>query len=176
MGKLSSDARLALLTEADTARAIGRLNNLLYEFTSPLDRFVTLVVAVLDPSRHLVTLVNAGHLSPMLYRPSSTILQEVVPKEVTGVPLGIMEGYTFDSCQLTLQPGESLLLFSDGILDSLNVRNEPFTLKGMQSTIQSLGAGTPRTLGERVIKAVERHATGRQPFDDVTLVTLGRIT
>ena len=69
MAKLSSDARFSFLTEPDLARAVTKLNDLLYEFTSQADRFVTLVAAVIDPERHVITLASAGHFSPLLYRP-----------------------------------------------------------------------------------------------------------
>src|SRR6266700_2709654 len=68
MAKLSSDARFALLKESEPARAISVLNDLLYPNTSQMDRFVTLAAALLDPATHQVTLVNAGHPSPLLIR------------------------------------------------------------------------------------------------------------
>jgi hypothetical protein len=99
MAKLSSDIRYALLTEADPGRAVSNLNDLLYEFTGQMDRFVTLAVAVLDPARHAVSLVNAGHVPPLLYRPGTGLL-EAMPKERAGVPLGILEGFAYEA------PGE----------------------------------------------------------------------
>src|SRR5436190_2740181 len=66
MAKLSSDARFCLLTEAELHHAIAKLNDLLYQFTSEMDRFVTLAAAVLDSERHTVTLLSAGHPSPLL--------------------------------------------------------------------------------------------------------------
>src|SRR5579875_131126 len=68
MAKLSSDTRFCFLAEPDPAQALAKLNDQLYPFTSAMDRFVTLSMAVLDPSRHSVTLVGAGHPSPVLTR------------------------------------------------------------------------------------------------------------
>jgi serine phosphatase RsbU (regulator of sigma subunit)/pSer/pThr/pTyr-binding forkhead associated (FHA) protein len=174
MAKLSSDARFSLLTEPDLGRATARLNDLLYEFTSPMDRFVTLAAAVLDPERHTVTLVNAGHLSPLIYRRGSGTLVEALAKDIAGVPLGIMGGVAFDTAQVLLQPGDSLVLYTDGVHDALDVREQQFTPKGVQRAVQDAGAATPRALGERIVKAVQQHAAGRPPYDDVTLVCLGR--
>ena len=67
MAKLSSDARFCLLSQANLAAAITVLNDLLYQHTSQMDRFVTLGGAVLDPATHEVTLVSAGHLSPLMF-------------------------------------------------------------------------------------------------------------
>ena len=68
MAKLSSDTPFSLLTENDPGKAIAKLNNLLYEFTAPMDRFVTFLAALIDPATHIVTVVNAGHMSPLLCR------------------------------------------------------------------------------------------------------------
>src|SRR6202043_2228678 len=156
--------------EPDLGQAVTKLNDLLYEFTSQADRFVTLAVAVLDPVEHTLTMVSAGHASPLLYRPNGEPLEEVVSKRVAGVPLGIMEGYPFDSCQISLQPGESLLIFTDGVTDALDVNNKQFNPSGIQAALQTAGHASPKQLVDRLARAVQVHATGREPFDDVTLV------
>jgi sigma-B regulation protein RsbU (phosphoserine phosphatase) len=174
MAKLSSDTRFCLLTENDYSRALSRLNDLLHEFATPLDRFVTFVAAILDPARHVVTLASAGHQSPLLHRRATGALVEAVPSEVAGVPLGIMDGATFDTCQVTLQPGDNLVLFTDGVTDALDVRGNQFAVQGVHRAIQDAGTTSPRGVGERIVKAVGQHAAGRPQFDDLTLVCLGR--
>jgi serine phosphatase RsbU (regulator of sigma subunit)/pSer/pThr/pTyr-binding forkhead associated (FHA) protein len=174
MAKLSSDTRFSLLTETDYGRALGKLNDLLYEFTSPMDRFVTVAAAVLDPAKHTVTLVNGGHLPPLLYRKGSGALVEAMPSEVAGVPLGIMDGATFDTYQITLQAGDTLVMFSDGVPDAHDVRDKQLTMGGVHRAIEQAGDASPKVLGERIVKAVQQHAAGRSPHDDVTLVCLGR--
>ncbi len=174
MAKLSSDARFCFLAESNPGQAVSKLNDLLYPFTSPMDRFVTLTIAVLDPARHLATLVSAGHPSPLLIRKGNPALNDAVPKATAGLPLGMIEGCAYDSCQVVLQPGDNLILFSDGVPDALDVRNNPFSMKGVQRVVQEAGAIAADVLGERLAKAVRQHATNRDPHDDVTLVCLGR--
>jgi phosphoserine phosphatase RsbU/P len=176
MAKVSSDARFCFLAEANPGKAAGKLNDQLYPFTSPMDRFVTLSVVVLDPARHTATLVSAGHPSPQLARKGSTVLQDVVPKATAGLPLGMVEGHVYDSCQISLQPGDNLILFSDGVPDALDARNVSFSAKGVQRVVQEAGAVSAAVLGERIIKAVQLHAVNRDPHDDITLVCLGRTT
>jgi sigma-B regulation protein RsbU (phosphoserine phosphatase) len=174
MAKLSSDTRFCLLTENDYGRALAKLNVLLYEFASPLDRFVTFAAAILDPARHTVTLASAGHQSPLLHRREAGTLVEAVPSQVAGVPLGIDLEVTFDTCQVTLQPGDTLVLFTDGVTDALDVRGNQFTVQGVNRAIAEAGAASPKGVGEHIVKAVQQHAAGRSPFDDLTLVCLGR--
>ncbi|HEY7428381.1 MAG TPA: SpoIIE family protein phosphatase, partial [Gemmataceae bacterium] len=174
MAKLSSDARYCFLAEADLGQAVGRLNDLLHEFASPLDRFVTLAAVVLDPSRHAVTLVSAGHPSPQLWRKGDASLQDAVSRDAAGVPLGMLEGSAYDACQVSMQPGDNLILFSDGVTDALDVRSKPFSMTGVQRVVKEAGAVSAATLGERLINAVRLHATNREQQDDITLVCLGR--
>jgi serine phosphatase RsbU (regulator of sigma subunit)/pSer/pThr/pTyr-binding forkhead associated (FHA) protein len=174
MAKLSSDARFSLLTEPDTGKAVAKLNNLLAEFAQQADRFVTLSVVVIDPVKHELTVVSAGHPSPLLYKPDGGPMTEVVPRDGGGVPLGIMEDMDYEGMTVRLEPGESLLLFSDGVLDPTNADNVPFGLQGIRTAVQGAGAAAPRMLVERVFNAVQRHAAGKPPFDDITLLGIGR--
>jgi len=173
MAKLSSDTRFCLLTQADLARAISELNDLLYLHTSEMDRFVTLGAAVLDPDTETVTLVSAGHPSPLLYSRSTSKITEVVPRDVAGVPLGMLPEQEYASCQVRLQPGDYLLQFSDGVPDAYNVRNEAFHTDGIYAALEG-GPYSPKAAGERVVKAVKQHAAGRSQHDDITLVCFGR--
>jgi serine phosphatase RsbU (regulator of sigma subunit) len=174
MTRLSSDIRYSMLTEADPARAISRLNDSLYEFTTKMDRFVTLVAVVLDPETHAVTMVNAGHPSPLLWRPSAGTLVDAIPSAVGGPPLGMLDGLPFDSYQITLEKGETLVLFTDGVNESMNLQDKDFGMDGVQKVIKDAGDVSPRVLGEKLAAAVKLHASGRDPFDDVTIVVLGR--
>ncbi len=174
MAKLSSDTRFSVLMEPDPGRAVGKLNDLLYEFTSEADRFVTLAMAVLDPARHTAALVNAGHLSPRVYRQATGLFHEAVPKDKAGVPLGILQGYVFESYTVPLHPGDTLLMFTDGVTDSVSVQNTTFGTKGMEEALQGAEPASATAVVERLTKAVKQHAAGRAPHDDVTLVALGR--
>jgi sigma-B regulation protein RsbU (phosphoserine phosphatase) len=176
MAKLSSDARFSLSIESDPGRAVCKLNNLLYEFCSPMDRFVTLAMAVIDPAKHSVTLVNAGHLSPLLFRRGAMALEESVPKNVTGLPLGIMEDHPYEACQVVLEAGDSLVLFTDGVMDAADAGNQSFGMKGIHAALLQGGYASAKPLVERLIKAVHLHATNQNPIDDITLVSLGRVS
>ena len=174
MAKLSADARFCLMTEDGLAKAISKLNGELCQHASEMDRFVTLAAALLETETGVVTLVSAGHPSPFRHSRATGMLEEVVPRDVAGVPLGMLEDQVYDSCQVTLQPGDSLFLFSDGVPDSYNVRNEAFQIKGIHAALKDGGPFTPKTLGERLVRAVKQHAAGRPQHDDITLVCFGR--
>lgn len=175
MAKLSSETRYCLYTEPDAAAAVSKLNDLLASFAAENDRFVTMAMLVLDPTQHTVTMVSAGHPSPLLYRASASGLEEVVTNEVSGPPMGIMEGYTYESCQRVLQPGECLLAFSDGVTDAIDPKGTSFQkVGGIERAVQGAGQVLPQQLVDRFARALQTHAAGADQFDDITLVCLGR--
>ena len=174
MAKLSSDARFSVLTEDDPSKAVAKLNNLLAEFAQDADRFVTFCLGILDPVRHVLTFVSAGHNSPLLIRPTQAKLTEVLPREISGPPLGIEEDIAFRFCEVSLKPGETLLLYTDGVTDSVNPENKQFNIAGIEAAVHSAAGASPRALVERIFQAVQKHAAGHPAFDDITLLGIGR--
>jgi serine phosphatase RsbU (regulator of sigma subunit) len=172
MAKLSADARFCMLTEPDPAAAFTRLNS----FMNPSEitaRFVTLLVAILDPANHTVTLVNAGHLPPLVYRRVTRNVGEATSNESAGFPLGVVEGYHYASCQISLQPGDCMLAFTDGVTEAMNFQDVQLRPEGVYSAMQG-GLYSPRQLVEQVVKVVKQFAAGRSQNDDIALVGFGR--
>jgi serine phosphatase RsbU (regulator of sigma subunit) len=172
MAKLGADARFCILTEAGPAAAVARLNSLMIR-SGIADRFVSLLAAVLDPASHTVTLVNAGHPSPLIYRRATCTVEEAISTEATGLPLGIDDGFEYTSCQVSLKPGDCLLAFTDGVTEAMDVNNVQLQTQGICAAVQG-AAWSPRGLGERVVKVVQEFAAGRSQHDDIALVGFGR--
>ena len=172
MVKFSVEVRARLLTEPELAAAVTQLNALMNQ-SSLSDRFVTLIAAVLDPASHTVTLVNAGHPSPLLFRRAGGAVEEVVPAAVAGPPVGIGVGHVYRCCQVPLQPGDGLILFSDGVTDAMNPLGRRFRANGVRTVLQG-GHKSARETGERLIQTVKQHAAGCRQNDDITLVCFGR--
>ncbi|MBP3956742.1 SpoIIE family protein phosphatase [Gemmata sp. G18] len=172
MAKLSADARFCMLTEPDPAAAITKLNALMIK-SGLADRFVTLVAAVLDPVRHTVTLVNAGHPSPLIYHRGTRTAGEAISTEVAGLPLGVLDGFEYTSCQVHLEPGDSILAFTDGVTEATDVQDLQLQMKGVYAAVRG-GAYSPKALGEQVVKVVKQFAAGRSQQDDIALVGFGR--
>jgi serine phosphatase RsbU (regulator of sigma subunit)/pSer/pThr/pTyr-binding forkhead associated (FHA) protein len=173
MAKLSSDARFSLLSEPNLAAAITVLNDLLYQHTSQMDRFVTLAASLLDPATHRVTLVNAGHPAPLVYRRSSEQLEKADTQDVIGLPLGVSEGVAYRSNEFQLAPGDFVLVFSDGVTEAMDQDNNQLQLNAIYRALEK-GPLTPRAIGERIVRIVKQHAAGRSQHDDMTLVCFGR--
>ena len=174
MAKVSADARVCILTETTLADTVTRLNEHLQE-AGRLDRFVTFAAALLEPQDDRVTFVNAGHIPPLIYRKASNTFEDGCTSDQTGLPLGIVEGIPYESNTATLGAGDCVVLMTDGITESKD-RSEPEKDFGMEGAIEALKVGpmTPAAMMDRLVAAVHRHAAGRKPHDDVTVVVFGR--
>ena len=161
-----------MLTEPDPATAVTRLNALMSQ-SGIADRFVTLVASVLDPGSHTVTLVNAGHPSPLIYHRATRTVGEATSTEVAGFPLGVLDGFEYASCQVALEPGDCILAFTDGVTEAMDVNNVQLRTKGVYAAVEG-EAYSPRALVERVVKVVKQFAAGRSQHDDIALVGFGR--
>ena len=171
MAKLSAETRFCLASEPSPAEAIGRLNRTFCE-SGWEDRFVTMVLAVLDPRRHEVAIVNAGHLPPLLHRAPGGV-ERVALKEAC-LPLGIDYDVDYAQCQLLLSPGDSLVLYTDGITEAMNANDE---LYGDQRLLTLLGSGGDRVslLGRCILEDVKRFIGARPQSDDMCLTCFGRV-
>ncbi len=135
-------------------------------------RFVTLVFTELDPRTHRLTVASAGHPCPLVRRSGGVI--EEVGRTVSGTPLGIDGGGDYRSITVTLEPGDVVVLYSDGVTDARDRRDKPFEDHGIREALAQAPQGVA-AVGEAILATVREHASGRSQFDDITLVCFGRI-
>jgi len=173
MSKVSSDARFTLLTEPGLAETVYKLNELMQE-AGLLDRFVTLGACLLDPASHQVTCVSAGHMPPVIYRKATGTLEEATPRDLAGFPLGVADGIPYEASTITLEPGDSLLLYTDGVTEAKNKQEVEFQMEGVYTALKA-GPMTPKAMGERLAAAVKKHFVGCKQHDDITVVCFGRL-
>jgi sigma-B regulation protein RsbU (phosphoserine phosphatase) len=170
MARLSAETRFCLASEPMPAAAISRLNRV-FCGSGWEDRFVTLVLAVLDPTRHQVTVVNAGHWPPLLRRGPGTV--EAVGEPEACLPLGVEPDVTYDQHVLPLEPGDCLALYTDGITDAMN---ETGDLYGQARLWAQLAADAQRVsaIGEAILRDVKQFVGARSQSDDMCLTCFGR--
>ena len=180
VAKLSSEVRFCLLTMPTLAQAVSLLNEQMIR-GGLQDRFVTLAIMVLDPVAHVVTVVNAGHMAPKWYRAATGELVDSISLEATGVPIGVEPGWVFEQVTLTLEVGDSVALFTDGVTDAMNPAGVMFSQEAVDRHLSpddsALAADAQRAkrLGERLVAAVRAHANGRAQNDDIAVVAFGRL-
>ena len=170
MAKLSAETRYCLAIEPTPAAAIGRLNQVFCD-SNWEDRFVTLVLAVLDPARHELTLVNAGHMPPLLRTFSGKV--ETVAADASGLPIGVTLNEVYAQRMVAIAPGDSLTFYTDGITEAMNARGELYGRPRLWAQLQG-DADRVRTLGLRILQDVKLFVGNRAQSDDMCLTCLGR--
>lgn len=146
---------------------LARANDLL-SAEMPEKMFVTCLYIVLDPSTGHVVYANAGHNLPYVRTAAG-----VVEFRATGMPLGLLPGLTYEEKEADIGPGDSVLLYSDGIIEAHSPTGEMYGFPRLKADMATDLAGT-----ELVDELLERlHAfTGRawEQEDDITMVALRR--
>ena len=140
-----------------------------------LDRFVTFGACVLDLNEHTVTVANAGHQPPLIYRAASKTYEDGCTTEQTGFPLGIIEGVVYECNTFLLGAGDCVILYTDGVSESQSRENKDFGLAGIHAALNA-SQKSPKAMGMLLVENVQKHATGRKPHDDLTVVTFGRVS
>jgi sigma-B regulation protein RsbU (phosphoserine phosphatase) len=169
MAKLSAEARFCLASEATPAAAVNKLNNKMSRLQ--LDRFVTFVMSVLDPKTHEVTVVNAGHMPPMLRRTDGAL--EEPSTEEAGLPLGILEDFEYVAVTFSLKLNDSLTMYTDGIDEAMDRDGNQFTIERMREIVKA-SDGLPQNIGNLVLTDVRKHLNGKPQDDDMCLVSVRR--
>jgi serine phosphatase RsbU (regulator of sigma subunit) len=170
MAKLSSEFRLLVPTEADPAQLVARLNRRLCE-TGTADRFITFLLAVLDGARHELTVVNAGHMRPLLRRADGRI--ETIGDEEARAFLTLTEGETYAAVSTPIGPGDVVVLYTDGVTDAHERAGKSFKLERLMQALADAPAGAD-AVGEAIMGAVRQHTADCEPFDDIALLCFGR--
>ncbi|OGW34259.1 MAG: hypothetical protein A2010_00050 [Nitrospirae bacterium GWD2_57_9] len=170
MAKLGSDLRTLAFTEKNPAAAMGRLNDLLVE-RSRRGMFATLLYLELDSGTDRISMANAGHLPPLIRRAGGTV--EKV-SGTGGAPLGILKGMQFGQDTTALAPGDIVVLYTDGIVEAMNAREELYGFDRLEDVVRT-GPAEPDALRAAIIAGVNRFTGLSQQHDDMTLVCFGTL-
>ena len=89
-----------------------------------LDLYITFLLVVLDVNVHRLSVVNAGHPCPLIRRRDGRL--EEFGRSASGLPLAIMPDYRYEMAETTLEPGETVILYTDGVTDAMNAAGDRF--------------------------------------------------
>jgi len=170
MSRMSSCVQSILEFTHDPLEAVAAINKHMCANAAE-GRFVTYNFVLLDLKTNEVSLVNAGHMPPFILKPDGTV--DEFPDESIGLPIGVMEDYPYEVEKRTINPGETVVLFTDGVDEAMNPEGELYTLERMRELIAK-SPRDPEELGKILLADVRRHANGRPQNDDITIMTFGR--
>jgi len=146
---------------------LERVNDVLHPDIPP-NMFVTCLYAILDPETGLLRYANAGHDLPYLRHANG-----VTELRATGMPLGLMPGMGYEEKEATLEVGDGVLFYSDGLVEAHDPDREMFGFPRLQGFVGAHDGGA--TLVDFLLAELDRFVgAGWEQEDDITLVTLKR--
>lgn len=171
MARLSSDVRFLLASEDNPAVAVEKINAG-FANADWQDKFVTMIVAVVDPKSHQLSLVNAGHMAPLLRRGGGVV--EAVGEETAGLPLGVATDMTYQAEHRKLEPGDFVTIFTDGFSEAMNADRDLYGLERLMEQVSS-AAVSVNDLGQHILDDVNKFVDGHAQSDDMCLACFGRV-
>jgi sigma-B regulation protein RsbU (phosphoserine phosphatase) len=127
-------------------------------------RFTTAFLAEFDPASRTLTYINAGHNAPILRRSTGGIER----LSNGGLPLGMWADKSYEAGSVILQPGDWLVIFTDGVVEAVNVRDEEYGEERMLNLLQAGAAATPDELLRRMMSDLDAFVGATPQHDDVT--------
>jgi len=164
-------ARATFPTGKDLTEVMSHMNGLLVK-DLPAERFVTFVVALIDPVKSRIQLSSAGHGPILLYSVATDQFQDLEPQ---GIPFGLFDGFPYGSPhQIEMAPGDILVLTTDGFFEWANSQDEQFGQNRLKTVIQSCRNNIASEVISRLYAAVKEFSGGTAQLDDLTAVVLKR--
>ena len=170
MARLYSSTRFQLLTKKSIEEAVSGLNEEI-SGSGLGHRFITFLVMIIDPHEGTLSVVNAGHLHPLLCDAQGNV--SAIGRDSASLPLGIMPDMKYDSLTVPLNPGDTVIAFTDGVTEAMNDSREMF---GVERLIRRFGS-TPGDIGdvvEAIIEDVESFTGDVTSRDDTCLIGVRR--
>jgi sigma-B regulation protein RsbU (phosphoserine phosphatase) len=161
-----SMVRASLAAAPSPAEAIAHANRLICADASS-GMFVTLFYALLDPASAELTYVNAGHNPPLFYRAGQGQLTVLTR---TGMALGVVEDSSFQQRALHLDPGDFILLYTDGVTDATDAQQEEFGMERLEQVVLDHRQAPVGELMGALQQAIQDFSGSTAPFDDVAIV------
>lgn len=156
----------------DLAAMMREINLLVYE-ASAINRYATFFYAQYDPRTRRLSYVNAGHNAPVVLRPKGATdeaVYEVLRLELCGPVVGLLRDTEFEQSNLTMEVGDILLAFTDGISESMTVDQEEWGEERMIACLEANAALPADALLNAVLDEATNFAAGAPQYDDMTLL------
>ncbi len=169
MANVQATLRGQSLAVSSPKTCITNANKLLFHSTAS-DKFVTLFYGTLDTDEHLLLYCNAGHDNPVLLNSRKQIRR----LKSGGVVLGIMEDFLYKEEAVRIQPGDLLVIYSDGIVEAMNRKGDMFGEERLITMLQKHRKDTAPQIIDSVFNGVVDYIRGAEQSDDMTMVVVKR--
>lgn len=148
---------------------LRRVHRLLLDISQPT-MFVTIFYGVLDMTARTLTYVRAGHDYPFLLRGGNA-----TRLEADGTVLGMLDAELVQLTEesVSIQAGDRLILYTDGLIDALTIKEEAFGRERLTQLLKSYASSPLQAMSDAVFRALSTHQGAAEQFDDMTLLAVG---
>jgi pSer/pThr/pTyr-binding forkhead associated (FHA) protein len=136
-------------------------------------QFVTCALCITHSDTHEVSMISAGHMSPLICRLDGSV-SIPVPVEQNGLPLGVLEEFDFETVTAKLEPGESVVLYSDGVSEAVNSQGMMYTSERIVERLANMQRKSPEEIGRALLDDLQRYVGDYEQSDDISIVVFGR--
>ena len=154
----------------DIVQALRQVNGDIYR-DSPVDKFITSIYCNLDYESHELSYVNSGHNPPYIVRANDNRIEEL---DQGGVMLGIMEEIDLPKATLSIDKGDILMLFSDGVTEATNPSGELFSEERFEQWLLDHNQLSAEEMKDALLKTLRDYADGSPQSDDITFIIVKR--
>jgi phosphoserine phosphatase RsbU/P len=168
MATFQASLKTLSTTPGPLVELVGRMNAYACSNSQNGRRFTTTFIAEYNPELRTLNYVNAGHNNPILRRQSGNIER----LQIGGVPLGILENAPYESGSVTLQTGDWLVIFTDGVVEAENQQQEEYGEARLFWVLQTGLTYAPAALLNYILSDLDRFVANAPQHDDVTLMLL----
>jgi phosphoserine phosphatase RsbU/P len=169
MSSLHAAIHAQVVATSSLDQTVTSVNEYLAENT-PANRFVTLFAAELDPASGRIRYINAGHNPPLVGKSDGSVDQ----LGSGGLPLGIMAGAQYEAGEMQLNPGEALVVYSDGVSEAVNLKEEEFGIERLIEVVRKNLRASAAGIRDKVESALSTFTETAPANDDITLVIVKR--
>ena len=152
------------------SEVVARVNNVVFTHSDP-EKFITFFCCELDSSSGKLTCVNAGHNPPLLFRSDGTFQEVRHPQLI----LGIRPDISYAARDLVLQPGDLLVLYSDGVTESRSPDDREFEVEGLVETVKANLDRPVTAIRDAIVNAARSFAGNAEQADDLTVSLIRRL-
>jgi sigma-B regulation protein RsbU (phosphoserine phosphatase) len=167
MANLQASLHILTPESESPAHIISRLNEL-FGRNIRLTKFVTFFLAQFDETTRTLTYCNAGHNPPLLHRRNGNI-ERLLP---TGAAIGLIEQTIFSQQSLVIQPGDRLMLYTDGVVESFNRKAEIFGEERLKKMLKETRQYTGSQVIASLREALHTFTETNVPTDDTTIIVI----
>lgn len=171
MANLQATLRGQSALDQAVKEIIARSNRLIFQSTDP-EKFATLFYAVLDARVGSLAFCNAGHEYPMLFPKGGASPARLI---TGGMALGVLEEFPYQEDVATMDAGDTLIIYSDGISDAVNEFEQPFGEERLRACVTEHANERAAEIMKRVVDSVKAHEGDTPRIDDLTLVVVKRL-